>query len=287
VRDLRAIEYGDQIMIDFTIPSLTTEGVVLKSAGTVDLRAGAGGDPFDKNRWAAEAKRIPVKASAPGAVHSQIPASDYVGRTIVVGVRMINHKGRASEWSNLVPLTVTSPLGKPAALSAEATASGVKLTWQGPGPAYRILRSTGAGKPALLGNSDRAEYLDPTAQYGQSYSYIVQAVSGTTESEISQPAVITPLDEFPPAVPSGLTVVSGIGSIELVWDRNTEPDLRGYRVYRATGDGPLERIAEMVDTPSYSDRQIEAGKRYRYAVSSVDQAGNESAKSAAAEATGP
>jgi hypothetical protein len=287
VRDLRAVEYGDHIMIDFTIPALTTEGIVLKSVGTVDLRAGSGGNPFDTNRWAAEAKRIPVNATSPGAVQAKIPVIDFVNRGIVIGVRMINPKGRASEWSNLVPLIVTPPLVRPASLNAEATASGVKLTWQGPGPAYRVFRGTGADKPTVIGNSDRAEYVDATAEFGKSYSYIVQSVSGTTESEISQPAAITPIDKFAPAVPEGLTVVAGIGSIELVWDRNTEPDLRGYRVYRATDGGALERIAEMVDTPAYSDRQIETGKRYRYAVSSVDQAGNESTKSAIAEAAGP
>jgi hypothetical protein len=287
VRDLQAIEYGDHIMVDFTIPLLTTDGVILKSVGTVDLRAGSGGSPFDASRWEAEAKRIPVKAVSPGAVRAQIPITDFVGRDIVIGVRMINRKGRASEWSNLVPLAVTQPLATPAAITTEATASGVKLTWQGPGPTYRIFRSTGKDKPVLLGNSDRAEYVDSTAQFGQSYNYIVQAVSGTTESEISPPVAITPVDKFAPAAPAGLTIVAGIGSIELVWDRNTEPDLRGYRVYRGAGDGPLARIAEMVDTPSYSDRQVETGKRYRYAVTAVDQAGNESAQSAVAEAAAP
>jgi fibronectin type 3 domain-containing protein len=41
----------------------------------------------------------------------------------------------------------------------------------------------------------------------------------------------------------------------------------------------------LIDAPAYGDRQVEAGKRYRYTVSSVDQAGNESARSEAVEAT--
>ncbi len=287
IRDLRAVEYGNDIIVNFTIPPLTTEGLALKRIGAIDLRAGPGGNPFETNRWAADAKRIPVSADSPGAVEARIPAAQFAGREIVIGVRVVNPKGRASEWSNLVVIGVTPPLARPAALKAEATASGVKLSWQGSAPAYRVYRSIGSEKPALIGNSDRPEYLDSTAEYGKTYSYIVQGVNGATESEVSAPCQITPVDKFAPAVPTGVTAVAGIGSIELVWERNTEPDLRGYRVYRALGDGPLQPVGELVDTPSYSDRQIEAGKRYRYAVTSVDQAGNESAKSAVVEAMAP
>lgn len=287
IRDLRAVEYGNDIIVNFTIPSLTTEGFALKRIGAVDLRAGPGGNPFDANRWAAEAKRIPVSADSPGAVEAKVPAAEFAGREIVIGVRLVNPKGRASEWSNLVVIGVTPPLARPAALKAEATASGVRLSWQGSAPAYRVYRSAGSEKPALIGNSDRPEYLDSTAEYGKTYSYIVQGVNGTTESEISAPYEVTPVDKFAPAVPAGVIAVAGIGSIELVWERNTEPDLRGYRIYRAVGDGPLQPLGDIVDTPSYSDRQIEAGKHYRYAVTSVDQAGNESGKSAVVEATAP
>ncbi len=87
-----------------------------------------------------------------------------------------------------------------------------------------------------------------------------------------------PVDTFAPAVPAGLTVLSGVSSVELAWERNLDKDLRGYQVYRATGDGPMERIASLVESPAYSDKAVESGKSYHYAVSAVDQAGNESAR---------
>jgi fibronectin type 3 domain-containing protein len=74
--------------------------------------------------------------------------------------------------------------------------------------------------------------------------------------------------------------IAAAGSVELTWERNTEADLAGYRVYRATGDGAFEKLDD-VQVPAYSDRKVEAGKTYRYALSAVDQAGNESARSAA------
>ena len=60
---------------------------------------------------------------------------------------------------------------------------------------------------------------------------------------------------------------SAPNSIELNWERNTEGDLNGYRVYRAEGNGAMEKIADVSVVPSYSDRKVEAGKTYRYSVS--------------------
>jgi fibronectin type 3 domain-containing protein len=88
-------------------------------------------------------------------------------------------------------------------------------------------------------------------------------------------------------MPMGLTALAGINTIELSWDRNTEEDLKGYRIYRALEAGPFERLAELVEDPAYSDKSVTPGKKYKYAVSSIDQAGNESAKSTPVEITSP
>jgi endoglucanase len=107
------------------------------------------------------------------------------------------------------------------------------------------------------------------------------------ESDLTAPGDITPVDVFPPAVPTGLRADAAPASIELVWDRNTESDLAGYRIYRSSGDGPLERLAESNEIPSYSDRAVEHGKTYHYAITSFDRSTppNESAPSARVEAT--
>jgi cellulose 1,4-beta-cellobiosidase len=90
------------------------------------------------------------------------------------------------------------------------------------------------------------------------------------------------VDTFAPEVPAGVTAVPGTRSIELVWDRNTEKDFAGYRIYR---DG--KKVADGVTAPSFSDRDVQAKTRYQYQVSAADNAGNESARSAAVEATIP
>ncbi len=287
IRDLRVLQYGNRLIIDFTIPPFTTEGLPVKELGPTELLAGPATEPFDARQWEAGAERIPLPAAAePGAVRQEIPAAKWAGKEIVFGVRASNAKGRKAAWSNLVSIKVQPPVPTPASVRAEATAGGVKLTWTGPAPQYRVLRQgPGEEKPSIVGETDKPEYLDATAQFDRTYEYSVQAMQEKAESETSAPVSITPKDVFPPAVPAGLTVVSGIGSIEVAWDRNTEPDLRGYRVYRAVNGGEFQRMGDMVDLPAFSDHNIQAGKRYRYAVSAVDQNGNESARSAPVEAT--
>jgi hypothetical protein len=288
VQDLRVVQYGDRLVVDFTIPSLTTERLTIKELGPVELRVGPGGTPFDVNRWVAAAKEIPVNFDMPGAVQKEVPAGEWTGKEVVVGVRLSNTRGRKSPWSNLVSVQVQSPVPAPVAVKAEPTAAGVKLTWSGVAPSFRVFRKgPSEQKPSVLGESGKPEYLDASAQFDRTYEYIVQALRDKAESEVSAPVSVTPKDTFPPAPPAGLTVVTGVSTIELAWERNTEPDLRGYRVYRASDNGDFSRIAEFVDVPAYSDHKFESGKRYRYAVTAIDLVGNESARSALVDTIAP
>ena len=61
--------------------------------------------------------------------------------------------------------------------------------------------------------------------------------------------------------------------------------LHGYKpgaesAESAEGDAPFEKLADISAIPSYSDRNAAAGKTYRYLVTALDQAGNESPRSA-------
>lgn len=277
VTDLRAAEYGGNILVEFTLPALTTEGLALTKVKSVELRVTAG----------TASQNVNLNATGPGPIHDQIAAAEWIGKDVVLTVRAIGPKGKTSEWSNPVPLSVGVPLSVPTDLAAENVAEGVRLRWQGTGPRYRVFRSLSDQTPDRLAESDQPEYVDKTTNYDSMYKYFVQAITADDlrQSEISVVVAITPSDDFPPAVPAGLSAVAGVSAIELAWERNTEDDFRGYNVYRSTEDAAFEKVAALIDAPAYSDRQVEAGKRYRYAVSSVDQAGNESRRSEAVEVT--
>jgi predicted phage tail protein len=281
ITDLRAAEYGDQILVQFTIGALTTDGLTLTSVKALELRVAAADAP----------QMLRITAKAAGPVDHEFPAKDWVGKQVTLTVRATGPKGKASEWSNAVTLAVGVPLATPANLEAVSDPKGVRLTWSGSfdseaGGRYRIFRGAGDAMPQRLAESDKPEYLDSAVDFGSPYRYFVQALAGELrQSEISATVGVTPADTFPPAVPAGLMAVAGINSIELAWQPNTEEDLAGYQVYRSVGGGAAERIAGPVDAPNFSDRAVEIGKKYSYTITSIDRTGNESAHSAAVEVT--
>jgi hypothetical protein len=152
-----------------------------------------------------------------------------------------------------------------------------------------VFRKTGDEAYTQVASVQTPSWTDTATEFGTRYGYEVQSIvklgnGKEAESELSDEASLVPRDVFPPAVPKGVQGSSAPGSIELNWERNTEGDLNGYRVYRAEGNGAMEKIADVSVVPSYSDRKVEAGKTYHYSISAVDQAGNESPRSAAVDA---
>jgi len=292
VSDLSAIERGGQIDVTFTIPSQTTEGLTLNTIGKIELRIGPNieGGVFDANRWATAAQQVDVPPpAAPGFVRKMIPVQPFLGKDEVVAVRVANEKGRFSDWSNVVTVSVEQPLATPADFKAQPAPQGVQLSWTAPGSTkFNIYRKTEDEKtPTLLASSNQPAYVDTSAEFGKTYEYCVEGAHDKTLTEVAGPVNITPRDIFPPAVPNGLTASAGVGAVELAWERNTEPDFKEYRVFRAEGDGAFNQIAAGLDAPSYSDHAVESGKRYRYRVSAVDQNGNASEPSSPVEVTVP
>lgn len=290
IADLRVVERGDKLLADFTAPAVSTDGVALRGPGQIDLRFGAG----EGGAWDRTARRIEASPAESGPAHLEIAVGNWVGQEIVARVRSAGKHGRFGEWSNAVRLKVIPPLERPM-LKAEAAPGGVQLNWTPP-PAsnaeYRILKlGPGDQRPVVIATVKSPEYTDSSAEYGKRYEYSVEAFVKTGDSEArsdTSPRVsITPEDRFPPAVPSGLSEIVGVSGIDLSWNPNTEPDLRGYYVYRSIGGGPFERLGDLVQAPVYGDHAIESGKRYRYTVSAVDRIGNESARSEPVEAAAP
>jgi hypothetical protein len=90
--------------------------------------------------------------------------------------------------------------------------------------------------------------------------------------------------DVPPAPPAGLAAVPGYASVALSWRASTEPDVVGYRVYRApSATGPFLRVGSPV-VASFEDRGLVNGVTVYYQVTAVD-ARFESARSATVAAT--
>src|SRR5689334_11610142 len=79
ITDLRAIERGSNIELNFTIPSLTTEGLAIKEIGGLELRGGPNkSDPFNAVEWASTATKIDVPVpDKPGPDHVSVAVQPF------------------------------------------------------------------------------------------------------------------------------------------------------------------------------------------------------------------
>jgi hypothetical protein len=145
----------------------------------------------------------------------------------------------------------------------------------------------------LLAPAPSNSYRDTLFGFGKTYLYVVRSIvianGEPLESDGSVPAVVTPRDIFPPAVPQNVvadfvTLPSGSSEVDLSWSINLETDLAGYRVYRSEQQGIRGQLLtpDLLLTPAYRDMSVQPGHRYWYTVTAIDRAGNESLPSSPA-----
>ena len=267
VTDLRVVQRGDKLILDFTAPAMTTDEMALTSISVAEIRVGQ--------------DAVPTAAPKPGtATHIEIPARQWTGREAPISIVLTGPKAQRSSESNVVTLKIDEPLPVPSNVKAEPHAEGVKVSWavsDARATKYRVQRN-----PPLDITVDKPEFIDRAVEIGKTYKYLVIALRESAESLPSEEVSVVPRDVFPPAAPVNLNAIAGVNTIELNWDRSLDADLKSYRVYRND-----QVIVPDVDAPSFSDKQVTSGERYRYAVTAIDQAGNESAKSAMVEIAAP
>jgi hypothetical protein len=253
----------------------------------------------------------------------------YPAATLAYRVRTRASRKRASGNSNTVFVRLYPVAERVSSIHATVTEAAIELLWPAPKrtssgdplPAiseYRVYRgeidpaSANAAANdlsqakwksplALLASSRTESYRDAAFDFGETYVYTVRTVisegGAAVESGDSGPAIVSPRDIFPPAVPQGLVAAVIVGSatnrpeVELSWSINAEPDLAGYHVYRSEQqDTPGQLVtADLLLSPAYRDTSVQPGHRYWYSVTAVDRSGNESAPSApvAAEVAQP
>jgi transglutaminase-like putative cysteine protease len=94
-------------------------------------------------------------------------------------------------------------------------------------------------------------------------------------------------DTIAPSVPLGISAsASSCSRIDVAWGASTDTggsQLQGYRIYK---NGAFAQQVQAATT-SFSDSALSASTSYAYSVSAIDNAGNESARSAAASAVTP
>jgi hypothetical protein len=322
VDDLRAVRKGDQVSLNWSRPTDTTDHALVRRPGKmlVSRRLTGEGAPLQGPQVVAEVPLVPAlqmpEPPPPTATDSLsgIPAgADFAVYTVIAQ----NSRGKAAGPSNpsLVPLVPVLPA--PARVQAVAVPQGISISWDQTWPpenlthftaqyAYRInRREQGSNAPPTIikqvGASNEAMALvDISIEWQKHYEYWVTPVTlwqglgkkGTVEGVDSTVVSVFANDIFPPSTPVELQAVySGIPEqpfIDLSWTANTEPDLAGYNVYRHTeNEAPVKLNSELIKLPAFRDTNVKPGTKYFYSVSAVDLRGNESGKSAEASESVP
>ena len=294
---VKASQHADQLVIGFIITGKTTDGLVLNRLRAIDLRAGppASSPAGSMDKWAQSARQIHVEPASIDGHEIKAPIAGWENQDVVVAVRALGPTGRAAAWSE--PLTIhVVPAPPVPQVTAIPGPEGITLSWPREGAPkgtkWRVYRKKqGDEQPAAVADATEPQWVDSGTEENAEFTYQVQTLvpAGTrfAESEKSRPVSITFKDVFPPATPVGLNAIAGVASIELAWEPNHEPDLRGYQVYRVEGSGALAKIGEPTGEVIYSDKTIQHAKQYKYAVSAVDKLGNESKLSATVEVSAP
>ena len=303
--EISAVQRGDKALIDWVLPALTTEGqaVRIDKLGPVEvyraivpgLRRQVGRGEFESG--AQRIAELPARESH----YSAELKPEGPPHTAAFAIRVLNDRGHAAGFSNVVAIAVVPPAAAPGWLRATVTEEAILLEWPpAPGAAsYHVYRSEQTPRPeqgaqapppplSLLANTDKAGYADPNFEFGHEYRYLVRAVATrdgfSGESADSTLAVVGPQDVFPPGVPSGLvglvsepTAPGQPPAVELSWEPSTARGLAGYNVLRSDAGAPPRRLnTGLLVTPAFRDTAVTPGVSYFYSVSAVDQKGNQS-----------
>jgi len=223
---------------------------------------------------------------------------------VAIGVSTRDRKGPPSKRL-LVPLV--PPPAAPRGALVTYDEKTIQVKWDAVIPSARIQRPTAPGElasrplgapvaPITYNVYDSkttakltAEPLADTAfsdqriAWGEERCYAVRSLQTLgdlrIESDAAAPACTTLTDIFPPKTPANLQSSPAAGSISLIWDANTEPDLAGYIVLRSTAGQRLEPMFEDPIKETIFRDDVQPGIRFTYVVVAVDRAGNRSAPS--------
>jgi len=222
----------------------------------------------------------------------------------------VSSRRREGDPSPMAIVPLTEPPESPQPVTVTYTAESVSVQWEEPeyfryliqpdqpteellesapvldisaASEYVVLDLANTGDPdferpvPLEGPQSVTVYTDSEIEFGTTACYAVQTLEHVTEDleiygNASPATCVVFTDTFPPAPPTGLIAVADAGSINLVWDENSESDIDGYLILRGlASEGTLQPLtAEPVKEPTYRDTFVVSGEQYVYQVIAVD-----------------
>jgi fibronectin type 3 domain-containing protein len=286
--DLEAVPREEKVLLEWTIPKENTDKSALTDlAGFSILRSegdliggeckGCGEKPTVVYEMKLGAKEEVRGKRVTAVVEDLEPRKVYVYQVVSV-----NRRKDPSSPSNPVWIYWDYPPQTPGLVRVEGGDKRVDLSWEPVVGAtgYQVYRrGEGDTFPATPLNREvltSTRYPDLNVENEKKYIYSVRAVRRVVKTDIegkgSLEVSATPTDLIPPGPPTGLVAVPLKTGMELNWQKNREPDLLGYYVYRRRpGEREFRRVTEApVMKETFLDSQVAQGQEYEYAVTAVD-----------------
>jgi hypothetical protein len=261
-------------MVGGTNPAAKTIGISNTGGGTLSWTVS------DNAAWLALS---PTSGTNSGTVSASVNLSGLATGTYNAAVT-ISATGAATKT---VPVTLTVSAGTTASIGFSPTSLAFSGTVGGANPAGKSFTITNpCGGTLTWSISDNAAWLSVTPTSGTTTTEtdtLTASVnlSGLAAGTYNGTITITAsgASNSPRTIPVTLTVSAATaGTATLSWNANTETDLAGYKVYRATASGAYGApVATLAKTATgYVVTGLQTGTTYFFVITAYDSAGNES-----------
>jgi hypothetical protein len=258
IRDLRFQQDESLVVLTWTYPKVTTVGTKLPVVESfLVLRAVVPEQEYCPGCPVTFSSAEEVKA-AQAITDSKRRQARYTETVLRPGHRYLYQVQTKAGWrvvsepSNMVSFSWDSPAMAPDELTTKTGDGRAILNWL---PVTTLINGQAVASPILyqvyrgpapetfrpVGEPvAETTYEDSGLVNGLTYYYHVRAARNSGDTRLiglaSHVVTVTPRDLTPPTPPRGLTGVVVAGGVKLLWERGTEKDLAGYRIYRRLPD---------------------------------------------------
>ena len=305
--DLAAVQEGDNAILRWRYPSMTTAGQALAEIEAILVWRAAlplGQEPpppmtaqdRQLRRGLLEGEGEVIKTLDPDELAAITRGSDLVYRDDLVrwretaapegehviwyGVQTVCCRGRDSELSNIARLEPQAPPAPPADLQLAAGADGIDVEWRQADDLTTLVERSADGAAWTIVTDEPVDgdrWRDSKAAQGRGWSYRLRSIrrleSGAqVVGNPSSPARVDHPDTYPPKKPSDVVCLPEGARVRVRWQLVAGAET--YRVSRRKGD-TIKVLADDLSAIELTDGSPPLGELV-YLVVAKDGAGNSS-----------
>lgn len=306
--DLTAFQEGDEAVLQWSYPSMTTAGQVLRDIEEIQLWRAAlplGQEPpppisardRQMRRQLLEGQGEILRVLGPDDITVATRGNSIVIRddletwrqttsgpesyVLWYGVRTLCCRHRESELSNVVRLEPQAPPEPPSDIALEAGAGGIDVRWSAAADTKTLVERSADGAVWRSVTDEAVEgesWRDETVPQGQAWSYRLRSViavsgGGRVVGKPSPPARVDHPDTYPPSSPQDVVCLPEGAQVRVRWQ--AVPTAVVYGVSRRLGGAAVEILTDDHRSAEFTDRNPPLGEIV-YHVTARDAAGNRS-----------